>query len=155
MKKNLALHVLKAGLIVGTLDILAAFIQFYSKTQKNPVVVLNFIASGVFGEEAFTGENKMAAFGLFFHYLIAFGFALLFFVLYPKIVRIIKNMWVLGIIYGLLIWVVMQFLVLPLSQAPALKFSIGNALQAILILILCIGLPLSWLAQNYSNRYHK
>ena len=76
--KNLTLNVLKAGVIVGTLDILAAFIQFYSKTQKNPIVVLNFIASGIFGKEAFTGGNKMAAFGLFFHYVIAFGFTLLF-----------------------------------------------------------------------------
>ena len=150
--KNLTSNVLKAGLIVGTLDILAALIQVYSKTQKSPIVVLNFIASGVFGKEAFSGGTKMAAYGLFFHYLIAFGFTLLFFVLYPKLKGIISNKLALGIVYGLFIWLVMQFLIVPLSQAPPMKLSVQGAVTAILILIVCIGIPLSWLAKRYAHQ---
>jgi hypothetical protein len=153
--KNLSLNVLKAGLIVGTLDILAAFIQFYSKTQKSPIVVLNFIASGVFGKEALTGGNKMAAFGLLFHYLIAIGFTFLFFALYPKLKEVTKNKLLLGTVYGIFIWLTMQFIVLPLSQAPTLKITLQGAITAILILIVCIGIPLSWLAQRYSNNKSK
>lgn len=41
--------VVRAGLIIGTLDILAAFLQFYLTTYNNPVVVLHYIAGGVFG----------------------------------------------------------------------------------------------------------
>ncbi len=150
--KNIALNILKAGFIVGTLDIIAAFIQFYSKTEKKPIVVLNFIASGVFGKEAFTGGNKMAAFGLFFHYIIAMGFTLLFFALYPKLKELIHNKLILGMIYGLFIWIIMQFLIVPLSQAPSMKLSFQGSITAILILVVCIGIPLSWFAQNYSNR---
>ena len=150
--KNLISNVLKAGLIVGTLDILAAFIQVYSKTQKRPIIVLNFIASGVFGKEAFSGGNKMAAFGLLFHYLIAFGFTLLFFMLYPKIKEVIKNRVIVGVFYGLFIWLVMQFLVVPLSQAPPMKLTVQGAITASLILIVCIGLPLSWLAKRYTDQ---
>lgn len=149
MKNNFVLNVCKAGIIVGTLDILAAFIQFYSKTQKSPIVVLNFIASGIFGKEAFTGGNKMAAFGLFFHYLIAFAFTLLFFALYPKLKKLIRNKYVLGLIYGLFIWLVMQFLIVPLSRVPVTKFSIQGAIISISILIVCIGIPLSWLAKKH------
>ncbi|MES2650238.1 MAG: hypothetical protein V4663_00790 [Bacteroidota bacterium] len=146
--KNLASNIVKAGLIVGSLDIIAACIQFYSKTQKNPIVVLNFIASGVFGKDAFTGGAKMAAFGLFFHYLIAFGFTLLFFILYPKIKPFIKSKLLLGTVYGLFIWLTMQFLIVPLSQAPAMKISFQSATIAIFILIVCIGIPLALLAKN-------
>ncbi len=153
--KNLLSNVLKAGLIVGTLDILAALIQFYIKTNKNPVTVLNFIASGVFGKDAFTGGTKMAAFGLFFHYLIAFCFTLLFFKLYPKLKGLTHNIFLLGFAYGLFIWLAMQFIVLPLSQAPAMKMNIQGAVTAILILILCIGIPLSWLAQRYTTPINK
>ncbi len=99
--KKLIPNVLKAGLIVGTLDIFAALIQFYIKTNKNPITVLNFIASGVFGSDAFTGGTKMAAFGLFFHYLIAFGFTLLFFKLYSRLKVLTPNIFLLGFIYGL------------------------------------------------------
>jgi hypothetical protein len=77
--------ILKAGLIVGTLDILAAFIQYAIKTGKNPTVVLKFIASGVFGKEAFNGGTMMNVYGLIFHFVIAlflpfssFGFFLKF-----------------------------------------------------------------------------
>ena len=153
--KNLALNVLKAGLIVGTLDILAAFIQVYSKTQKSPIIVLNFIASGVFGKEAFAGGDKMAVFGLLFHYFIAFSFTLLFFVLYPRLKRMISNKLTLGIVYGLFIWFVMQFLIVPLSQATSMKLSAEGAITAILILIICIGIPLSWMAQLFTAHSHK
>lgn len=149
--KNLTSATLKAGLMVATLDILAAFIQFYSKTQKSPIVVLNFIASGVFGKEAFSGGSEMAVIGLLFHYIIAIGFTFIFFVLYPNLKKVIKNKIVLGSIYGLFIWLVMQFIVLPLSQTSSLKLSVQGSITAILILIVCIGIPLAWLAQRYST----
>ncbi len=155
MIKNLMANVLKAGLIVGTLDILAALIQFYIKTNKNPISVLNFIASGVFGNDAFTGGTKMVAFGLFFHYVIAFSFTLLFFKLYPKLSVLIRNTFLLGSVYGLFIWLTMQFVVLPLSQAPAMKMNIQGAITAILILIAYIGIPLSWLTPRYTNHINK
>ncbi|HTM99950.1 MAG TPA: hypothetical protein VL088_14440 [Pedobacter sp.] len=141
--KNLSLNVIKAGLMVGTLDILAALIQFYLKTQKNPITVLNFIASGFFGKEAFSGGNTMAAFGLFFHYIIALGFTLLFFILYPKLKGFIQNKFFLGSAYGVFIWLTMQFIIVPMSRVPSMKLSVQGAITAILILIACIGIPLS------------
>ncbi len=76
MKKSFIPSVLKAGFIVGTLDILAAFINYYINTGKSPEPVLKFIASGVFGKSAFTIGNEMLAWGLLFHYGIAFIFTI-------------------------------------------------------------------------------
>ncbi|MES2416974.1 MAG: hypothetical protein V4541_02240 [Bacteroidota bacterium] len=152
MKKNLVSNSIKAMFMVGTLDILAAFIQYFIKTQKNPIAVLKFIASGVFGSDAFTGGNKMALFGLVFHYFIALLFTLIFFWLYPQIKLLIKNKIVMGVIYGSFIWIIMQFVVLPLSNAPALKITFQGAIIAVLTLILCIGIPLSFLAARNQQK---
>jgi hypothetical protein len=53
MKNSLVLKMIQAGLIVGTLDILSAFIYYFLKTgNKNVFVVLKSVASGAFGKEA-------------------------------------------------------------------------------------------------------
>jgi hypothetical protein len=80
-----------AGLIVGTLDILAAFIQYYISTQKNPLVVLKFIASGVFGKEAFSGGDVMLFWGLLFHFTIATCFAIFFFWLVNQVPLLLRH----------------------------------------------------------------
>ena len=62
--------ILKTGLIAGTLDILAAIVIL---AKMNAVGVLQYVASGVFGKEAFSGGTTMAIAGLIFHYIIAFS----------------------------------------------------------------------------------
>ncbi len=70
--------VLLSGLLVGTLDILSAFVDFFIATGKSPVIVLKFIASGICGKTAMTGATCMAVIGLLLHYLIAFAFTVIF-----------------------------------------------------------------------------
>ncbi|HSZ87594.1 MAG TPA: DUF1440 domain-containing protein [Puia sp.] len=146
MKKTFLINALIAGLIAGSLDISAAFIQYFIQTGKNPVVILPFIASGVFGNEAFNGENSMILSGLIFHFIIAIIFAIFFFWLSKKFPSILKNKLFTGVLYGIFIWSVMRFLVLPLSQVPKSPLHFTSAIIAILILIVCIGIPLAYLA---------
>ena len=47
--------ILTTGLLAGTLDILAAFIQSYLMANVVPSTVLKYIASGVFGKSAYSG----------------------------------------------------------------------------------------------------
>ena len=82
---NSVSKIIKAGVIVGTLDILSAFIYYFIKTGKNPLNILLFIASGLFGKEAFAGGNKMMMIGLILHYFIAFAFTIFFFWIFPRI----------------------------------------------------------------------
>lgn len=144
MNKNSSL-ILKAGLLVGTLDILVAFINFYSKTGKNVSIVLKYIASAVFGKEAMTGGNSMIFWGLLFHYLIAFGFTLIFALLYPKLWQWFKNIFLIAIVYGVFIWLIMNLIVVPSSKASQIPFSWSAGTINCLILIVCIGLPLAYL----------
>lgn len=131
---------------MGTLDILAACLQFFINTNKEPSVVFKFIASGVFGTKAFSGGVPMVIAGLIFHYIIALGFTFIFFFLYPKMRLVIKNSILTGVLYGAFVWLVMKFIVLPLSSTPPQPFTYTGSVIAMVILIVCIGIPLSVIA---------
>ena len=141
--------IIRAWLIVGTLDIIAAFLQYYLKTKNSPVIVLQYIASGVFGDDAYTGGLQMTIWGLLFHYVIALAFTALFFRLF-RALPFIRRMGVLsGILYGIFMWSVTQFIVIPLSNIPGVApLKATSVATAVAILIICIGIPLYYLARN-------
>ncbi|GAB2820029.1 hypothetical protein GCM10027043_20800 [Ferruginibacter profundus] len=147
--------ILLAGLLVGTLDILSAFVDVYVNTGKNPLIVLNYIATGAFGKTDFTASSGGAVAGLLFHYGIALAFTFFFFKLYSKINLLSKN-WVLtGIVYGIFIWAIMNFIVVPLSNVRTPPFTAFRLIKAALILIVMIGLPLSFIAHKYAGTQKK
>ncbi|HWK99464.1 MAG TPA: hypothetical protein VNQ55_05940 [Parapedobacter sp.] len=144
----------KAGLLVGTMDILGACLQYYVKTRNNPIAVLHYVASGAFGSKAYEGGISTAVWGLFFHFLIAFVFTGLFFLLYRSWPLFRRTGILICIIYGIFMWSVTQFMVIPLSRIPdagTIRFS--TAAQAIGILVICISIPLYYLARrSYSMK---
>jgi len=145
--------ILQAGLIAGTLDILSAFIYYYIKTGKtNFLVIFQFIASGIFGKDAGTGGTSMILAGLILHYVIAFSFTIFFFWLYPKINVMSKDRIVTAVVYGLFVWTVMNLIVVPLSNTAHRPFKIEGALINMGILIICIGLPLSFIANAFFRK---
>src|SRR5258708_4777139 len=111
-KGNLVKTIMWAGLLVGTLDITAAFIQTLAY-GRNPISVLNFIASGVFGKQAFSGGLPFAFCGMVFHYCIAYSWTTLLFLTYPQLKFLSKNRILTGLGYGLFIWLIMTRIVLP------------------------------------------
>jgi hypothetical protein len=146
---NLSYRIIKAALVVGTLDIVSACTHYIIKTGKNPTDVLKFVASGFFGSEAFSGGTSMIVAGLLFHYFIAFSFTIIFFLLYPKIKFLGKNKIATGVLYGILVWCIMNLVVIPSSNIPQRPFNLVNATVNMAILIVCIGIPLSFMANNY------
>jgi hypothetical protein len=135
-----------SGLLVGTLDILAAIIV----SGAEPLRVLQYISSGVFGrEQAFAGGYTTAAWGLAFHYAIAFSWTVIFFFLFPKIHVRLKNVFITGIAIGLMIWVGMNLVVVPLSSVARGPYTWRGFFINASILIVMIGIPLSWVYTRY------
>jgi hypothetical protein len=134
--------VLLTALVAGTLDGLAAVI-FLGK--MNFMGVFQYIASAIFGTEAFAGGIKTALIGLVLHYFIAFSFALVFTIASTKTPVLRKNIVLSGIIYGIVVWTIMTLLVVPLTKIPAAPFNYERAILNAVILIFCIGLPISYL----------
>lgn len=146
--------VLVTGLIAGTLDIAAAFIQAYVSFGTSPERVLQYIASGVFGRSAFAGGLVMASWGLLFHLFIAWFWTALFFFLRPRIRPLRRNQYVVGLAYGIVIWCGMNLVVLPLSNIPPRTMTFGGVVRAILILMALVGLPISIMARRFHSTRH-
>jgi hypothetical protein len=150
--KSLIKTILIAGLIAGTLDAAAATIKYYINTGNGPVRIFVFIASGIFGNEAYEGSQSIAIFGLIFHYLTAIIFSAFYFLIYPKIEFLHNNKLFSAFLYGIFVWLIMNLIVVPLSNTPALTFHITDALIAAFILIICIGIPVCFMAASFYKK---
>jgi len=148
-QESLAPVYLKTALIAGTLDILAALVHAYLSSGTTPAIVFKYIASGLFGPSAFAGGGGMIVAGLIIHYCIAFSWTLIFFLLYPKLSFLSGNIAVSAFIIGISIWLAMRFLVLPLTAVPKSPFNPVQAVIGALILVVMIGLPVSYFAKRY------
>ena len=148
---SLVQWILLTGLLAGTLDGLAAVINFTINGGKDPVVLIfRYIAGAVFGAKARTGGTPMVIWGIFFHYMIAMLFTIFFFLIYPKIRSFLPHPIITGLIYGALVWVIMNQVVVPLSNLPKKPvFHLKNAAIQMGILMLCIGLPISLMTKKY------
>jgi hypothetical protein len=137
------------GFLAGTLDAIAAIVV----SQASPAVVFKFIASGAFGAgEAFSGGNTMILWGVIFHYLIAFSWAVFFFFMYPAVPLLRKNKYITGLAYGIFVWIIMNRVVLPLSEIAQRPFNLKSALTGMAILMVAIGLPIAILTHRYYSR---
>lgn len=141
--------IIMAGLLAGTLDAIAAIVVY----GANPAGMFRFIASGAFGAgQAFSGGSIMVFWGVLFHYFIAFSWTGLFFFVYPVFPFLRKNKYFTGMIYGLFVWVMMNRVVLPLSQIPQRPFNLNGALIGATILMIAVGLPIALLIHRYYYR---
>ena len=68
-KPSAARAILVGGLIAGALDITYACVFFGLRNHVSPIRILQSVARGALGQNAFQGGLKTAALGLFFHFL--------------------------------------------------------------------------------------
>jgi uncharacterized membrane protein YagU involved in acid resistance len=145
--------ILLSGFIAGLLDMSTALLVYVAILQRTTVLkLLQSIASGVFGKDAYTGGTTTALYGLAFHFLIAFSFAIAYFILYPYISLFRKQRLISAFIYGIFVWCVMNLLVLPLVMNRPASLN-WNAFLGAAILICMIGLPVSFITHaHYASR---
>lgn len=142
-------------LVAGSLDILLAFLNAWISNGVTPTRVLQYIASGYFGSEAFAGGPRMALWGLLFHYLVALAFITAFFFLFAKNNFLARHKALTAIGYGLLVWGIMNLVVLPMSKVPVSKMEPVAMIKGMVILILAIGAPLVVFSSLYRKQRSK
>jgi hypothetical protein len=139
--------IIYGGLVVGVLDFLDATI-FNGLLGVSPARVWQFVASGVLGRAAFGGGMKTALLGVAFHFLISFVLAAVYYgasLYLPVLLR--RAAWC-GLLYGVAVYFVMNYVVLPLSAAPPLRFSLAPFLNGIIGHALLVGLPVALIARR-------
>ena len=153
MRRSFFASALTAGLIAGILDITAACLQAYLKTGTPPLKVLTYVGSGAIDPKTLS-SNLLALFGLLVHFFIAISFTFLFFFLAKQIPSLVKYPIPIGILYGVFVWGAMRFIILPYISRLKLKpiegsEAIRNAAIAAAIIVVCVGIPVAFLAKRY------
>jgi hypothetical protein len=143
--------VLLTTLVAGTLDIIAAHLHFTINTGEWPRKMFYAIAGGAIGlKTALAGGPAVVVLGVFIHYFISFSFTLFFFLLYPVISKISVNKYLNGVVYTIFVWLIMNFIVLPLTALPSKPFVLDiNKVIGFLILTIVFGIPISIMADKY------
>ena len=118
MKQRSGLRaVLVGGSIAGTLDILFA-ISFAGYNGAPPARLLQTVASGLLGNEAFSGGIPTAALGLLLHFGMSYLWAGIFLVAARRLPRLVRQPMLSGILFGVVVFLTMRLVVLPLSAFP-------------------------------------
>jgi hypothetical protein len=144
--KKMATTLLKAGFIAGSLDILLAFVNAWLSSGVSPERVLRFIASGLIGTKAFQDPDGMALLGLAIHFFIAFFWTAVFFFCYPICKGIVRSKFMQGVLYGIFVWLIMNVVVLPVTNTPKSGFQWSEGTG---ILIIAIGFPVAHFTRIY------
>lgn len=133
------------GLIAGTVDIGAASII----NALNPLIILQAIATGLLGRASFQDGAGSMVLGL----LLQWGMSILiaaFYTLAANRWPVLARRWFLwGTLYGVVVFIVMNYVVVPLSAAPfkpthALSWFVENGLAMLVF---------GWIIAYTANRF--
>lgn len=136
---------LATALIVGTLDITYAIVFSYLRSGTSPERLLQSVAAGWFGRDAaFSGGAPTAAAGLGFHYFIAFTITAIFFAAASRLPWLISRPALTGPLYGIGVYVVMNWVVIPFSRIAVFpRPALVVLASGLLVHMFLIGLPIA------------
>jgi ABC-type spermidine/putrescine transport system permease subunit I len=139
------MFVLAGGVVAGALDITYAWAFWAIKAGVPAQRIFQSVAGGVLGRASFTGGAATAALGLFLHFFIAIVMSIVYYFVARRWEPLHKHPFRYGAIYGLLLYGVMNYIVVPLSAAGG--GSAGNRLWialSIVVHMLFIGIPIAF-----------
>jgi hypothetical protein len=141
--------VLLGGLAVAALDITYAIVSWQLKAGVGPARILRSVAAGVLGAQAATGGAATAVLGAALHLGIALTMAATYYAAstrWPALIR--RPLW-WGACYGLALYGVMNYVVLPLSAARApLPAASPWTLCSVVAHMVLVGVPCALAARR-------
>ena len=106
--------ILIGGLVAGTLDIGAAALI----NSVSPALIAHYIASGVLGRASFSAGAPAAWLGLLLQWAMSIVIAAIYWLVTAAMPRLRARWWLGGLLAGAVIYLVMNFIVMPFSAAP-------------------------------------
>ena len=142
--------ILLGGLIAGALDGLDAVVYYRSAMRVPPGRLFQHIASGVLGAQSFRGGWQTVLLGLGLHFTIALGAAATFYAacfVFPALYRMPA---IYGPAFGLCVYVVMHYVVVPMSRVTprTVPVSAAEFLDQIFSHTVFVGLPIALMARR-------
>ncbi len=135
--------ILAGGVIAGILDITYAIVVLHDR-GKSALWTLQSVASGIQGNAAFEGGTASGVLGLAAHFTIAIVAAFGYWLIARQSEAIRRHPVSSGLVYGIVIYLVMNFVVLPLSAYPFHpKYPIAVLAKGSFFHAVLIGLPIA------------
>lgn len=145
------LVILWGGLACGILDITQAFVAWSFRGVK-PVRVLQSVSSGLLGAKAYQGGAATALLGGALHFLIAFTAAAVYFLASRKLTFLTQRPVLWGMIYGQLVFLFMNYVVLPLSAIHRVPpYTVQQIITGPIGHMFLVGLPIALIVRRYST----
>jgi uncharacterized membrane protein YagU involved in acid resistance len=141
--------ILWIGLVAGTLDI-TENIVFNAFRGITPWRIFQFIASGLIDGRSFQLGWASVALGVVLHYTIALIWTGIFYAIARKFAVVTCRPVLSGLLYGGVVYLIMNFIVLPFSGVPQPQHAItlASRINGVLALLMCIGLTVSLLMRR-------
>jgi len=138
------------GLVAGFLDGLDAVVFYRWAFDVRPAELFQSIASGILGVRSFTGGWQTVALGVALQFTIATGAAAVFFAATRVIPALNRWPYVLGPAFGLIVYFVMHYIVVPLSAVPRRTVPVTTVelLDLVFAHMFLVGLPIALLARR-------
>jgi len=144
--------ILWGGVAVAILDIANAMTFWWVYSGATPKAILQSIAAGLLGRDAFSGGAATAWLGAFLHFFISCGIAAVFYIACLRWSILFRKPVTNGIIYGAIVYLVMTYVVVPLSQATPVPFIPSWVLTSVIGHIVLVGLPVALIARWSASR---
>jgi hypothetical protein len=137
--------VIAGGLVAGALDITYACVFWGVRARVPATRIFQSVAAGLLGKASFEGGAATAALGLGLHFFIALSMSFTYYLVAGRWALLWRRPVPMGAAYGLLLYGIMNYIVLPLSAAGS-GGSGRNVLWislSILVHMLLIGVPIA------------
>ena len=129
------LSIMVAGIAAGSVDVMAAAMI----NHVGPGIVLQAIASGLWGKASFTGGSTTMVAGLILQWAMSMIIAAVFLIAVKRLSWLVRQPLVAGMVYGVGVYLVMTYVVVPLSRARSKPdVSIGH-IAADLVAMMVFG----------------
>lgn len=137
------------GLVAGVLDISYAIIFSWLRSGTAPTRLLQSVASGLLGREAYKGGIATAALGLALHFTIALSAAAAYFLASRWVPILVRRPLASGIAFGALFYAFMNAAVIPLSRIGPRPFPPASVfVSGLLVHMFFIGVPIAFAARR-------
>jgi hypothetical protein len=141
--------VVRAALIIGTIAAVTEMVPVFpiqGALGVSPRLVLQSIASGLLGRQAYKGGAATVLLGIALHLLISIVAALLYVLASNRWGGLRRRPWLVGIAYGTVVFAVMRWIVVPLSRvAYTQSTDWGMFATSLVVHIVGFGIPVALL----------
>jgi hypothetical protein len=141
--------VLFGGAAAGILDAVDAIVAFKAVLGLSPMPIYQFVASGMLGPSAFSGGIATMLVGVGVHFLIAFTAAATFVLASARLPWMTRNPAASGALFGVGVFAVMNYVVIPASLIPPSPFSLPLFVNGVLGHAILVGMPIAYAARYF------